>query len=117
MLVLVPSRVLLLPTSNRRPTRRSFSRIPFDQIVSNSWVSPSQMNLARNRVAKGYVGPGRIVKIIGMIGWGRWVERGAAFDDRRTHQTHSLIDRDRVTRHCTMESRTPSRSLPTSSAR
>ena len=33
------------------------------------------MSLAGNRVAKAYARLGRIVKIIGMIGWGRWVER------------------------------------------
>src|SRR5262245_44108057 len=40
------SRAPLLPT-NRRPTRRCLSGIPFVQVVSNSWVSPSQNEPSR----------------------------------------------------------------------
>ena len=51
-LVFGRSRALLLPRSNHRPTRRRPSGIPFDQVVSNPWVSPSQMRPTRKSLPR-----------------------------------------------------------------
>src|SRR5215831_16975229 len=59
------------PTNAALPFRNSLRADRFEPIGLSF-----AMSLTENRVAKAYARLGRIVKIIGMSGWGKWVEPG-----------------------------------------